>query len=487
MPLVAGIDSSTQSTKVQLRDVATGRVIGTGRSEHPATSPPRSEQAPQRWWAALVEAMSSALGEAAEQQAGPADVKGLAVAAQQHGLVVLDRDDRVLRPAKLWNDTESAPDAQELLDRLGAEAWVEATGSVPVAAFTVAKLAWLRRCEPDTFARVARVMLPHDWLNLRLTGRSVTDRGDASGTGYWSPSEGRYRFDLLGLVDPEREWTGSVPDVLGPWEQAGTLTGAAADELGLMADTPVAVGTGDNMAAALGIGLAAGDVAVSIGTSGTVFASTGDPTHDPTGAVAGFADATGHFLPLVCTLNASLVTEAVGRLLDVDHGELDALALGAPVGSEGLVLVPYLAGERVPNRPNATGSLHGIRSDVSRGCLARSAFEGVVCGLLDGLDALGAAGVPTERGRLVLVGGGTRSAAYRQVLATLSRRPVTVSDEDEIVATGAALQAAVVVVSDAEAEQITDQWGLRAGTVVEPGPESERSTEVRTRYAEARG
>jgi xylulokinase len=255
VPLVAGIDSSTQSTKVQLRDVATGRVIGTGRSEHPATSPPRSEQAPQRWWAALVEAMSSALGEAAEQQAGPADVKGLAVAAQQHGLVVLDRDDRVLRPAKLWNDTESAPDAQELLDRLGAEAWVEATGSVPVAAFTVAKLAWLRRCEPDTFARVARVMLPHDWLNLRLTGRSVTDRGDASGTGYWSPSEGRYRFDLLGLVDPEREWTGSVPDVLGPWEQAGTLTGAAADELGLMADTPVAVGTGDNMAAALGIGL----------------------------------------------------------------------------------------------------------------------------------------------------------------------------------------------------------------------------------------
>ena len=177
------------------------------------------------------------------------------------------------------------------------------------------------------------------------------------------------------------------------------------------------------------------------------------------------------FLPLVCTLNASLVTEAVGRLLDVDHGELDALALGAPVGSQGLVLVPYLAGERVPNRPQATGSLHGIRSDVTRGCLARSAFEGVVCGLLDGLDALGAAGVPTEGGRLVLVGGGARSAGYRQVLATLSRRPVTASGEDEIVATGAALQAAVVA-SGSDAEQITDHWGLRAGTVVEPGPES---------------
>lgn len=466
--------------------MATGRVIGAGRSEHPATSPPRSEQAPQRWWAALVEAMSAALGEAAEQQAGPSDVKGLAVAAQQHGLVVLDRDERVLRPAKLWNDTESAPDAQALLDRLSAQGWVEATGSVPVAAFTVAKLAWLRRCQPDTFAGVARVLLPHDWLNLRLTGRSVTDRGDASGTGYWSPSEGRYRFDLLGLIDPERDWAGSVPDVLGPWDQAGVLTAEAAAELGLMADTPVAAGTGDNMAAALGIGLAAGDVALSIGTSGTVFASTDHPTHDATGAVAGFADATGRFLPLVCTLNAALVTEAVGRLLDVDHNELDALALGAPAGSQGLVLVPYLAGERVPNRPHATGSLNGIRSDVSRGCLARSAFEGVVCGLLDGLDALEAEGLPTGEGRLVLVGGGARSAGYRQVVATLAGRPVTVPDEDEIVATGAALQAAVVA-SDSDVDQITDRWGLRAGTVVEPGPGSERSNEVRTRYAAARG
>ena len=490
MPLVAGIDSSTQSTKVQLRDVATGQVIGSGRSAHPATSPPRSEQEPERWWAALMEAMSAALAEAAAQKARPTDVKALAVAAQQHGLVVLDGEDRVLRPAKLWNDTESAPDSETLLDRVGADGWVEAVGSVPLPAFTVTKLAWLRRCEPDTFARVARVMLPHDWLTFRLTGRSVTDRGDASGTGYWSPAEGRYRFDLLGLVDAERDWTGSVPVVLAPWEEAGRLIGSPAEELGLPADIPVAVGTGDNMAAALGIGLAAGDVAVSIGTSGTVFGSTQRPTRDPTGAVAGFADATGIFLPLVCTLNASLVTDAVGRLLDVDHDQLDALALGAPAGGRGLVLVPYLAGERVPNRPHATGTLHGIGPDVSRGCLARSAFEGVVCGLLDGLDALGAAGVPTEEGRLMLVGGGARSAAYRQVLATLSCRAVTVSDEDEIVATGAALQAAVVA-SDADAEQITADWGLRAGTVVEPKPDSdpdaEQSVEVRARYAEVRG
>ncbi len=486
MPLVAGIDSSTQSTKVQLRDAATGQVVGTGRSLHPATSPPRSEQAPERWWAALVAAMSEARSEAAQRKAGPTDVKALAVAAQQHGLVVLDGEDRVLRPAKLWNDTESAPDAEGLLDRLTAGEWVEAAGSVPVAAFTVAKLAWLRRCQPEVLGRVARIMLPHDWLTFRLTGRSVTDRGDASGTGYWSPSAGRYRFDVLALIDPDRDWAAALPEVLGPWEQAGTLSGSAADELGLMADTPVAVGTGDNMAAALGIGLAAGDVAVSIGTSGTVFATTANPVHDPTGAVAGFADATGNFLPLVCTLNASLVTEAVGRLLAVDHGELDALALGAPVGSGGLVLVPYLAGERVPNRPHATGSLHGIRSDLSRGCLARSAFEGVVCGLLDGLDALGVTGVPTRTGRLVLVGGGARSAGYRRVLATLSGRSVTVPDEEEIVATGAALQAAVLA-SALPVEQISVDWRLRDGTPIEPGPDAGRSIEVRARYAEARG
>lgn len=486
MPLVAGIDSSTQSTKVEVRDVASGRVLGAGWAAHPAVSPPRSEQSPDGWWSALVQAVLEALAGVAENGAEPADVAALAVAAQQHGLVVVDGTDAVLRPAKLWNDTESAADSEALLDRLGPTGWVDATGSVPVPAFTVTKLAWLRRSEPDVFARMARVVLPHDWLTFRLTGRWVTDRGDASGTGYWSASEGRYRFDLLGLVDAERDWSDAVPAVLGPWDQAGSLTAAAAGELGLPADTPVAVGTGDNMAAALGVGLGAGEVAVSIGTSGTVFATTHRATGDPTGAVAGFADATGHFLPLVCTLNASLVTSAVARLLGVDHHGLDLLALAAPARSGGLVLVPYLAGERVPNRPNATGTLYGIRPDVDRESLARTAFEGVVCGLLEGLDGLAAAGVPTEEGRMVLVGGGARSAAYRRVLADLALRPVTVPDHDEIVAAGAAVQAAVLA-SGSGAEQITGAWGLGDGTVVEPGPEAAGSGGVRQRYAEARG
>ena len=363
MPLVAGVDSSTQSTKVELRDLVTGKVIGAGRAAHPIAGPPRSEQAPDAWWAALATAMTAALG-----SAGPggraSEVVTVAVAAQQHGLVVLDDQGEVLRPAKLWSDTESAEDADRLVARLGAAEWSDACGSVPVPAFTIAKLSWLRRCEPDTFARIGHLLLPHDWLTYCLTGRFVTDRGDASGTGYWSPRGAKYRIDLLELIDRDKDWASALPTVLGPWEQAGSLTAEAAAALGLPVGTPVAAGTGDNMAGALGTGLRPGEVAISIGTSGTVFAQSEQPVQDPTGAIAGFADATGRYLPLVCTLNATLVTAAISRLLSVDHSGLDDLALAAPSGCDGLVLVPYLVGERTPNRPDATGTLEGIRSDV---------------------------------------------------------------------------------------------------------------------------
>ena len=326
MPLVAGVDSSTQSTRVELRDVFTGQVVGTGRADHPATAPPRSEQAPSAWWAALVEAMAKALTEA-DRQAKPADVGAIAVAGQQHGLVVLDGGKEVLRPAKLWNDTESAEDSDRLIGRLSASGWVDACGSVPGPSFTVSKLAWLRRSEPEAFARIAHCPASPHWLTFRLTGQLITDRGDASGTGYWSPGDNRYRLDLLSLVDSERDWAPTLPTVLGPWDQAGTLTRAAAEQLGLPMDTLVAAGTGDNMAGALGAGVRPGAVGVSIGTSGTVFSPCDRPCADPTGTIAGFADATGRFLPLVCTLNAALVTESIGRILDVDHAGLDRLAL----------------------------------------------------------------------------------------------------------------------------------------------------------------
>jgi xylulokinase len=484
MPLVAGIDSSTQSTKVELRDVATGVVIGTGRSPHTATTPPLSEQDPSVWWAALVLALGQAVASA--DHASPArEIVALAVAGQQHGLVVLDRDGEVIRPAKLWNDTQSSPDADHLLEKLSATGWAEACGSIPVAAFTITKLAWLRRCEPDSFAKLAHVLLPHDWLNFKLTGNFVTDRGDASGTGYWSAAEHEYRLDLLSLVDDQREWSGVLPEVRGPREMAGVLSHDAATELGLEAGTPVAIGTGDNMAGALGLGLNAGDVAISIGTSGTVFTTSTRATHDPSGAVAGFADATGNFLPLVCTLNASMVTDSIRGLLSLDHAEFDELALSAPSGSGGLSLVPYFAGERTPNRPNASGSLHGIRTDVNRENLARSAFEGVVCGLLDGLDALAAAGVATDSGRLVLIGGGAQSTAYRQVLATLAERDVTVPDDSEIVSAGAGVQAAALA-TRSDVGEIARSWELGLGAHVEPETCDVAAHEVRTRYAKAR-
>jgi xylulokinase len=466
MPLVAGVDSSTGSTKVEVRDLASGTLIASGSGAHPVTTPPRSEQHPDRWWAAF---------EGAWAGAGSPEVAAISVAGQQHGMVVLDDGGAVLRPAKLWNDTESAPNADSLVKAGGGPgAWAERCGSVPVAAFTVTKLAWLAQHEPETFAAVAHVMLPHDWLTYRLTGRFCTDRGDASGTGYWSPASGHYRTDLLDLIDPARPWASMLPEVLQPLEQAGTWRGAI-----------VAPGTGDNMAAALGCGLQPGDVAISLGTSGTVYSVAEHPTADPTGAVAGFADATGRFLPLVCTLNATKVTEAIRRLLGVDHAAFDALALASPMGASGLTLLPYLDGERTPNRPDARGVLGGLRSDVTPGDLARAAVEGVICGLLDGVDALGRF-APVSNGRLVLVGGGARSAAYRQILADLSGRVVWVPLAEEHVAAGACVQAAAVLLGE-DPSAVAARWNLGNGTEVAPlRTASAAAADLRSRYDERR-
>ncbi|MGK2928397.1 MAG: xylulokinase [Acidimicrobiales bacterium] len=468
MPLVVGVDSSTSVCKVEVRDADSGELVASGRAPHPLTTPPCSEQHPADWWSAFEVACDQA------GVFGSNRPEAIAVAGQQHGLVVLDEAGAVLRPAKLWNDTESAPDAIELVDRLGADAWAEACGSVPVASFTITKLHWLRRTAPEVFARVAQVLLPHDWLTARLTGRTTTDRGDASGTGWWSPVEERYRTDLLQLVDDQAPWASMLPAVLGPTEQAGTwpTTGAI-----------VAPGTGDNMAAALGLGLRPGDLALSLGTSGTAFAVSDRPATDPTGTVAGFASADGRYLPLVCTLNATKASDAVARLLCVDHAEFDRLALAAAPGADGLVLVPHLDGERTPNRPDATGTLTGLRSDVTREQLARAAIEGVVCNLLAGADDLSSWTERSAEGRIVLVGGGARSAAYRQVVADLTGRRVCVPTDQELVARGAAVQAAAVLTGRA-LDDVVSTWDAGADTVVEPALESDGEA-IRTRYAAA--
>lgn len=458
MPLVAGVDSSTQSTKVEIRDLATGAIRGAGRGDHTVVTPPRSEQDPESWWTAF---------ETAWDQAGSPSVDAISIGGQQHGMVALDEAGAAVHPAKLWNDMESSGDADWLVAQLGSsEAWAAAVGSVPVAAFTVTKLSWLHRSHPDAWARLGRVMLPHDYLTHRLTGEFTTDRGDASGTAYWSPSTGDYRWDILAIVDADRDWSDVVPRVLGPMESAGTWNGAT-----------VAPGTGDNMAAALGVGLRPGEAVMSIGTSGTVYAVSETPTSDPSGAVAGFADATGRFLPLVCTSNAAKVTDAVRRLLGVDRAAFDALALAAAPG--GPTLLPYFDGERTPNRPDARGVVGGLQTDVSREQFARAAVDGVACGLLDGLDALRAQ--TSIGGRLLLVGGGAQSVAMQRVVAGLAGMPVVVSDTVEAVATGAAVQAAAVL-EQVDHSVIQERWGLGAGSAVE-GVES---AQVRERYAALR-
>jgi xylulokinase len=459
--LVAGVDSSTQGTKIEIRDLETGELVAHSSASHPATSPPRSEQDPASWWEAFTVAW---------QGVGQPRVAAISVAGQQHGMVVLDADRQVVRAAKLWNDTESAPDGRWLVKQLdsGAAGWAAATGSVPVAAFTIAKLSWLHRSEPESWSRLAHVLLPHDWMTLQLSGALVTDRGDASGTGYWSAASGDYQWDLLRIVDRERDWMRVVPRVLGPLEPAGTWNGAV-----------VGCGTGDNMAAALSLGVQPGDTVISLGTSGTVYTVSEAPTADPSGAVAGFADATGRFLPLVCTLNAGKVLDAVRRLLGVDHAEFDQLV--ATSGSDGLTVLPYFDGERTPDLPEASGWMRGLRSDVSRGQLARAAVEGVACGLLDGLDAL--ARHTDLQGRVLLTGGAARSSAVCSVLAALAERPVVTRDLPEAVAAGACVQAAAALTNTAP-EQIARRWDLGSTAVVEPARQSVDG--VRERYAQLR-
>jgi xylulokinase len=456
MTLVAGVDSSTQSCKVVVRDADSGELVRSGQAQHPDGT----EVHPDAWWRALNDAV--------ERAGGLADVAAVSVGGQQHGMVCLDEDGAVVRPALLWNDLRSAGAAADLVAEKGPRFWADTVGSVPLASFTVTKLRWLAEHEPESAALTAAVALPHDWLTWRLAGATgldslITDRSDASGTGYWSPAAGEYRSDLLRLALGH---DAVVPRVLGPAEAAGTA-----------GDAVLGPGAGDNAASALGVAAGVGDVVVSIGTSGTVFAVSGHPTADPTAIIAGFADASGAFLPLVCTLNAARVLTSAARLLGVDVDELSRLALSAASGADGLVVVPYLEGERTPSKPTATGAVHGMTlANATQANLARAAVEGMLCGLADGLDALVAAGVPVRR--VLLVGGGARAEAVRRIAPTVLGRPVLVPPAGEYVADGAARQAAWTL----SGAPLPPEWTIGATETFDGAPEPA----VRDRYAAAR-
>lgn len=492
---VLGVDSSTQSTKVVVRSIEGGEVLASAHAPHPPTAPPRSEQDPAAWWAALVDAVGQ-LGHHRRE------VAAISVAAQQHGLVLSDDAGVPLRAAKLWNDTESDAMAKRMVADLGARTWARLCGSVPVAAFTITKYAWFVHHEPAVVRSARKLFLPHDWLTFRLTGVHVTDRGDASGTGWYDPSDPTGPNDPRAVpdrlvdaalgdaapgsvtdIEARERFRRLLPAVLGPAEPAGRITAAAAAELGLPEDVLVGPGTGDNMAAAVGLGLGFGDVVFSLGTSGTVYTRCADRTADDSGAVAGFADATGWFLPLVCTLNATKVTDTVAGWLDTDVAGLDELALQADPRSPSLpTLVPYFDGERTPDLPLASGAIAGLRNTTTRAEMALAAVDGVLGGLIAGREALARSGAPIG-GRTFLVGGGARSTAYRQRLADLAASAVIVPEDPEVVATGAAVQAAVVLVAresfgpehiPSDASQafsgITASWGLGSGTSTRPRP-----------------
>lgn len=451
MTLVAGVDSSTQSCKVVIVDATTGEIVRQGRASHPEGT----EVHPDAWWDALQLAIDAA--------GGLGDVAAVSVGAQQHGMVVLDDGGRVIRPALLWNDTRSAQAAADLAAEVPDI--VERTGSRPVASFTATKLRWLRDAEPDNAARVAAVALPHDWLTWRLRGFGpdnprldalTTDRSDASGTGYWGA--GGYDRALLELALGR---DAVLPRVLGPGESAGTVGGIL-----------YGPGAGDNAGAALGLGATDGDVVVSIGTSGTVFAVTGAPSRDESGTVAGFADASGLWLPLVATLNAARILDSIAGLLDVDHDELGRLALSAEAGAGGLVLQPYFEGERTPNLPDATATLFGMTlASTSRANLARAAVEGMLCGLAAGLDALRAQGVVARR--ILMVGGAAQNEAVATIAGQVFDVPVVVPEPGEYVARGAAVQAAWALTGE------RPEWPL----AVSVEPASDYRSIIREQYA----
>jgi xylulokinase len=428
LKLVAGVESSTQSCKVVIRDAVTGQLVREGRANHPDGT----QIAPAHWISALDTAIAAA--------GGLDDVSAISIGGQQHGMVALDSKGAVIRDALLWNDTRSADAATALNKELGGGAEIaKQVGSVLVASFTATKLRWLADSEKANADKLAAVALPHDWLSWQLQhakgqsldfGKLFSDRSEASGTGYFDPTTSQYRRDILALaLRTDREII--LPKIISPAQFGGTTPSGI----------PIAPGAGDNAAAALGIQAQPGDVVVSLGTSGTAFAVSDTPTHDASGAVAGFADATGRYLPLVCTLNAARILDAATRILGKTHDEVGALALSAKPGANGLSLLPYFEGERTPNRPTATGVFSGMNLNNSNPAdIARAMVEGMLCGLVDAVDALEKLGVNVKR--IILIGGAAKNPAVSQIAAALFGREVLVPPAGEYVANGAARQAA---------------------------------------------
>ena len=435
MKTVLGVDCSTQSCTIVERELYSGEVISIHRSPHPRTTPPISEQNPDSWWNAFKDCLS---------QIDQKRVAGISVAGQGHGLVVLNSQDKVIRPAKLWNDTTSTSQSEELISELGIAAWQRKCGSVPLAAFTITKLAWLRKNEPENFANVKKIMNPHDYINYQLTGKPTTDRSDASGTGYFDLNRNSWDESLLKLVDKEKDWISCLPRVLMPDETAGFVSEKVVNELGFSSETIVGSGSNDNQGSALAYGVVdPGDFMISIGTSGTAFTPSQIQVGDAEGLISCMAHTVSGYLPLICTLNGTKVTDLFAKLFGRSLSELGELALTGKNNSTRPVLRPWIDGERTPSRTDSRAILSNLDNSLEIADIARSAFEGVIFGIYFGVEKLISAGLEPQR--LIVTGGGSKSKAYLQFISDLTGKPVFTVDFDDAAASGAAIQASAAV------------------------------------------
>ncbi|MEG0063340.1 MAG: xylulokinase [Pseudomonas sp.] len=440
--LFLGIDCGTQGTKAIILDAASGQVLGQGAAAHTMISGAngRREQDTHQWLEAFALATRQALLAA---DVDGQSILGIGVSGQQHGLVLLDDEGEVLRPAKLWCDTETSAENDRLLTHLGGEKGsLERLGVVIAPGYTVSKLLWTKEQHPDVFARIARVLLPHDYLNYWLTGRACSEYGDASGTGYFNVRSRQWDLQLLRDIDPSGRLQAALPELIDAHEAAGTILPAIAEHLGINRNALVSSGGGDNMMGAIGTGnIQPGAITMSLGSSGTVYAYADAPTVSAEASVATFCSSSGGWLPLICTMNLTNATGAVRELFDLDLDQFNTLVAQAPIGAEGVCMLPFLNGERVPALPHATGSLHGLTLDnLTQANLCRAAIEGATFGLRYGLDLLRHNGLQSRS--ICLIGGGSKSAVWRQIVADIMDTPVICTEQSEAAALGAAIQAA---------------------------------------------
>ena len=440
--LFLGIDCGTQGTKAIVLDAVSGQVLGQGAAAHKLISGAngRREQDPAQWLDALTLATRRAL--LAADVDGQA-ILGMGVSGQQHGLVLLDDQGRVLRPAKLWCDTETTEENDRLLTHLGGDKGsLERLGVVIAPGYTVSKLLWTREQHPEIFSRIAHVMLPHDYLNYWLTGRSCSEYGDASGTGYFNVRTRQWDLQLLRDIDPSGRLQAALPELIDAHAAVGTLLPGIADHLGINPRARVSSGGGDNMMGAIGTGnIKPGAITMSLGSSGTVYAYADQPKVSPDAAVATFCSSSGGWLPLICTMNLTNATGVIRELFDLDIECFNALVAQAPIGAEGVCMLPFLNGERVPALPHATGSVLGLTmSNLTQANLCRAVVEGTTFGLRYGLDLLRHNGLQSRS--ICLIGGGSNSQVWRQIVADTMNTPVICTEQSEAAALGAAIQAA---------------------------------------------